>query len=97
MKTRISFIPASEVLPIKEDDICGKCRMLGLNLCAYDEVCQIRLAKALGKPREEIDATLDEAKRKGLIKVRETKLRGDRPRRFIKITEKGKLFFALLK
>ena len=60
-------------------------------------MCQIRLAEALGKPRDEIDATLDEAKRKGLIKVRETKLRGDRPRRFIKITEKGKLFFALLK
>jgi DNA-binding MarR family transcriptional regulator len=98
MKTSISYVDKSEIFPeAKDADVCAQCRSKGLNLCDIDEICQIRLAAALGEDRPSIDASVDYAKKKGLIEVREIKGKGDRPRRFIKITDQGKMFFALMK
>lgn len=49
------FVKRSEILPGgKDSDLCAQCRAKGLNLCTLDEVCQLRLAQALGKEGEEI-------------------------------------------
>jgi DNA-binding MarR family transcriptional regulator len=97
MKTSIGYIDRRELIPQKDEDICAQCRAKGLNLCDIDEICQIRLAASLGKMKTDIDASIDFAKKKGLIEVREVKVKGNRPKRFIKITEEGKMFFALMK
>ncbi|NOZ83024.1 MAG: hypothetical protein GXN98_04340 [Euryarchaeota archaeon] len=94
METEIGFIPASRVKPDRRQDICGECRAKGFNLCDRDEVCQIRLAEALGLSREDVELTLREAERKGVVKVRTVRVSRDRPRKFIKITEMGEILFA---
>ncbi len=94
MKTEIGFIPASEVRPDRSQDLCGECRARGFNLCERDEVCQIRLAEALGLSREDIEVTLIEAERKGVVKIRTVNVSPNRPRKFIKITEVGEILFA---
>lgn len=94
MKSSIGFIKRSEITPeSKDSDVCAACRAAGLNTCEADEICQIRLAHALGKPRTEIVTSIDHARKKGLVDVRYVKLRG-RPERFIRITEQGKMFFG---
>ncbi len=92
------FIKKSELSPGEmESDVCAKCRSKGLNLCDIDEICQIRLANALGKDLKEIDESIDYATKKGLINVRQTGSRGKRPKTFIKITSQGKMFFGTMK
>lgn len=96
METSVSFLNLSELLPdLKSDDTCGKCIADGLNLCSHDEICQIRLASALGRGRKKIDVSVDEAKTMGFIKVREIH-KGSAPRKFIKLTPQGEMFFALM-
>lgn len=90
----IWFIKRSEAAPEgKDSDICAECRAAGLNVCDADEICNLRLANALGKPHTEIATSIEHARKKGLVDVRYIKLRG-RPNRFIRITEQGKMFFG---
>ena len=91
MNTEIGFIKRKEILPFKED-LCGKCIAEGLNLCKQDEVCLIRLAQVLGKEIKDIYPSLIEAQKKGLVVIRSGNV--GEPRRFIKITEEGKLVFG---
>jgi hypothetical protein len=94
MKGSIGFIKRSEIASEgKDSDVCAECRAAGLNICEVDEICQMRLANALGKPHTEIATSIDHARKKGLIDVRYVKLK-DRPKRFIRITEQGKMFFG---
>ncbi len=93
METEIGFIPASRIKP-EPHDLCGECRARGFNLCERDEVCQIRLAEALGLSRDDIELVLREAERKGVVKVRSVSVSRNRPRKFIKITEMGEILFA---
>jgi predicted transcriptional regulator len=98
MKTKISYLDRAELIPTRKDvDLCGECRSKGLNLCDVDEICQIRLANALGKRHSEVSVFVDYAKKKGLIDVRYIKAKGARPKKFIKITDKGEMFFGLMK
>jgi|Deesub1362A_J573_1020465.scaffolds.fasta_scaffold00151_68 hypothetical protein len=94
MKTSIGYIDRRDLTP-EETDICADCRSKGLNICEIDEICQARLAAALGNMRD-IDSSIDFARKKGLIKVREIDVGGEK-RRFIKITEEGEVLFALMK
>ncbi len=97
METEIGFIDRSELTPgSKDTEICIECRAKGLNLCEIDEICQLRLASALGDKEYTILAkSIDFANQKGLIEVRAVKVKGkNRPSRFIKITEQGDMFFG---
>ncbi len=91
MKTEIGFIRREEVLPSK-GDVCAECIARGLNACEQDEVCLLRLAQVLGKEIKEIYPSLIEAQKKGLVIIRSVNV--GKPRKFIKITEEGKLFFG---
>ena len=98
MTAGYGFIKKSELSPGEmESDVYAECRSKGLNLCDIDEICQIRLANALGKDLKEIDASIDYAIKKGLINVRQIKSRGKRPSTFIKITYQGRMFFGTMK
>lgn len=99
METHISYIDRSELsLESKDTEVCMECRLKGLNLCDVDEICQLRLASALGKKKYTIiEKSIDYANEKGLIEVRTVKVNGNRPNRFIKITEQGKMFFGIMK
>ncbi|MFQ5815082.1 MAG: hypothetical protein ACE5G7_01130 [Candidatus Hydrothermarchaeaceae archaeon] len=92
MKTRIGFIKKSDVTP-KKGDICGECRDNGLNVCELDEICQVRLAEALGRDQMEVVTSIDYAAKKGLLEVRLAKVKGT-PLKFVKLSEGGRLFFA---
>lgn len=97
METHIGYIDRSELSPESKDtDVCIECRAKGLNLCDIDEICQVRLASALGSDKYSIVAkSIDHANEKGLIEVRTVKVKGkNRPSRFIKITEQGAMFFG---
>ncbi len=94
MKTSIGFIKKSDLKPEKSD-ICGECREKGLNLCDMDEICQARLAEALGREQTEVETSIDYAAKKGLLKVRFTKVRG-RHMHFVKLSDDGRLFFGAL-
>ncbi len=99
METEIGYIDRSELSPDSKDtEVCMECRLKGLNLCDIDEICQMRLASALGSgKRSMVDGSLEYASEKGLIEVRTLEAEGNRPKRFIKITEQGKLFFGIIK
>ncbi len=99
METEIGYIDRSELSPDSKDtEVCMECRLKGLNLCDIDEICQMRLASALGSgKRSMVDRSLEYASEKGLIEVRTMEAEGNRPKRFIKITEQGKLFFGIIK
>lgn len=91
----IWFIKKSEAAPEGKDfDVCAECRAEGRNMCGADEICQHRLANALGKPHAEIATSIDYAREKGLIDVRYVELKG-RSERFIRITEQGKMFLEV--
>ncbi len=92
MRTRIGFLKKSDLEP-KKGDICGVCRERGLNVCELDEICQLRLAEALGKDHMEIITSIDYAAKKGLLEVRLARVKGT-PIKFVKLSEGGKLFFA---
>jgi hypothetical protein len=92
MKTHIGFIKKSDLAP-EGRDICGECRDNGLNMCELDEICQVRLAEALGKDQMEIITSIDYAAKKGLLDVRLAKVKGA-PIKFVKLSEGGRLFFA---
>lgn len=97
METHIGFIDRSELTPGNKDtEICIECRAKGLNLCEIDEICQLRLASALGdKEYTILTKSIDFASQKGLIEVRTVKVKGkNRPSKFIKITEQGEMFFG---
>ncbi len=97
METEIGFIDSRELTPGgKDTEICIECRAKGLNLCEIDEICQLRLASALGDKKASILlSSIDFASEKGLIEVRTLKVKGkNRPSRFIKITEQGERFFG---
>lgn len=74
-------------------DVCAECRAAGLNICGADEVCQLRLANALGKPHTEIATSIDHARKKGLVDVRYVRFKGG-PERLIRITEWGRMFLG---
>ncbi|MBI5253315.1 MAG: hypothetical protein HY930_02810 [Euryarchaeota archaeon] len=94
MNGSIGFIKRSEIAPEgKDSDVCAECRAAGLNICDADEICQLRLANALGKSHTEIATSIDYARKKGLIDVRYVKFKGS-PKRFIRITEQGRMFFG---
>jgi hypothetical protein len=100
METEIGFIDRSELSPESKDtELCIECRAKGLNLCDIDEICQLRLATALGDKNISIIAkSIDFASEKGLVEVRTVRVKGkNRPSRFIKITEQGKMFFGTMK
>lgn len=92
MKTSISFIKKSDLAP-RKGDICGECRDNGLNICELDEICQVRLAEALRKDQLEVIESIDHAAKKGLLDVRNAKLKGT-PIKFVKLSDGGRLFFA---
>lgn len=90
----IWFIKKSEAAPEGKDfDVCAECRAEGRNMCGADEICQLRLASALGKPHTEIATSIDCARKKGLVDVRYIRFKGE-PKRFVRITEQGKMFFG---
>ncbi len=99
METHIGYIDRSELsIESKDTEVCMECREKGLNLCDIDEICQMRLASALGNKKYPIiEKSIDYANEKGLIEVRKVKVEGNRPNRFIKITEQGKMFFGIIK
>ncbi len=92
MKTHIGFIHKSDLEP-RQADICGDCRDNGLNLCELDEICQVRLAEALGKDQSEIVDSIDHAVKQGLLDIRPATVKGN-PMKFVKIGDGGRLFFA---
>lgn len=97
METEIGFIDRSELTPGgKDTEICIECRAKSLNLCEIDEICQLRLASALGGRKASVLlSSIDFASEKGLIEVRTVKVKAkNRPSRFIKITEQGEMFFG---
>ncbi len=99
METHIGYIDRSELSPESKDtEVCMECREKGLNLCDIDEICQLRLASALGSKKYSIiEKSIDHASEKGLIEVRIVKVKGNRPKRFIKITDQGTMFFGTMK
>lgn len=99
METHIGYIDRSELsLDGKDSDVCLECRLKGLNLCDIDEICQMRLASTLGEKKYSlIEKSIDYANEKGLIEMRAVEVKGNRPKRFIKITEQGKMFFGIMK
>ncbi len=99
MDIEIGYIDRSELsIESKDTEVCMECREKGLNLCDIDEICQMRLASALGSKKYPIiEKSIDYANEKGLIEVRKVKVEGNRPNRFIKITEQGKMFFGIIK
>ena len=99
MDIEIGYIDRSELsIESKDTEVCMECRAKGLNLCDIDEICQMRLASALGSKKYPIiEKSIDYANEKGLIEVRKVKVEGNRPNRFIKITEQGKMFFGIIK
>jgi len=90
MKTSIGFIKKSDLAP-KKGDLCGGCRDNGLNVCELDEICQVRLAEALGRDQMEVVESIGHAAKKGLLEVRQAKLKGTSIQ-FIKLSESGRLF-----
>lgn len=99
MEANIGDIDRTELSPESKDTaLCIECRKKGLNLCDIDEICQLRLASALGdKKYSVISNSIDYAGKKGLIDIRTVKVKGNRPKQFIKITEQGKMFFGIVK
>ena len=97
MGDEFRFIKRSEILPEgKDSDICAQCRARGLNLCDLDEFCQLRLAQALGKGGEEVSEALELARGEGLVDVRSVRARGKRPKKFVRITDRGSFLFGIL-
>ena len=97
MKIEISHVEKSELRPyMKDGDVCRLCIDAGLNTCHIDEVCQLKLAETLEGKEDRMHISLDLASEKGIVKVRELKTSEDRPKRFIKITERGRAFFGVL-
>ncbi len=95
MKTEIGFIDKSELFPGK-GEMCGECRDKGLNICDLDEICQERLAEAIGKEQVAVVASIDHAMEKGLLEVRLARVKG-KSMRFVKLSGDGRLFFGVPK
>ncbi len=89
----IGFIRKSELEP-RRRDTCGKCRERGLDICQLDEICQERLAEALGREPIDLEAGLNGAVEKGLLRVRLAKARGRRVQ-FIKLSDEGRFLFGV--
>ncbi len=89
----IGFIRKSDLEP-RRGDTCGECRERGLDICQLDEICQERLAEALGKEPLDLGEGLHGAMEKGLLQVRWAKARGRRMR-FVKLSEEGRLLFGV--
>ena len=97
MRTEISHAEKSELRPkVDRGDVCRLCIDAGLNTCHIDEICQLRFAEVLREEGPRTRISLDLARKKGLVKVRELRTGEDKPKRFIKITERGKVFFGSL-
>jgi hypothetical protein len=87
--TEAGYLRKSDLRP-RKGDICGPCRDRGQDICEKDEICQVRLAAALGKEVRDVSASIDYASRKGLITIREKNTKRGKVR-FVKITDQGRL------